>query len=241
MPYSKEEELRLWEQYKYQNDREAKKKLIKSLRPLIQKRANQFRNSGIPMTSIELEGMKLASQALDTYDPTKSALNTHVTNYLKKVSRFVTQHQNVASIPEPRALMLGKYKTIYSNLEDEKGREPTISELADAMNISQAEVERINLEQRAELGIDFESDDDEGGGFFFDVNPEAQTSPTERALGYVYFESDPVDKKILEYSLGIGGVPKLNLGETKKRLKLSDSEFNKRRRKLARDINELLD
>lgn len=242
MPLSKQEELELWKQYKYQGDNEAKKRLLKSLRPLIQYRVNQFRNSGLPMSSLELEGMKLAAQALDTYDPSRGTqLNTHVTNYLKKVSRFATTYQNVGHIPEPRALMIGQYKAIYSNLEDEKGREPTVSELADAMNVPEAEIERLQKEDRSDLSIELRGDtgEDDAGGFFYDIIGEQQSSPTKQALDFTYFDSDPVDKKILEYTFGLKGTPQKNLTEIKQKLNLSDTELKKRKKKLASNIQEL--
>ena len=80
-----------------------------------------------------MEAKRLVIQALDTYNPALSQLNTHIINYLKKLQRYVITYQNVAHIPEPRAIALGRYQTIYENLESEKGREPTVSELADAM------------------------------------------------------------------------------------------------------------
>tara|TARA_Y100000310_G_scaffold61181_1_gene56482 strand:+ start:1434 stop:1679 length:246 start_codon:yes stop_codon:yes gene_type:complete len=80
-----------------------------------------------------MEAKRLVILGLNSYNPALAQLNTHLINYLKKLQRFVISYQNVAHIPEPRAIGIGKYHTIFDNLESEKGREPTISELADAM------------------------------------------------------------------------------------------------------------
>ncbi len=110
------EELKQYEQdlfKKYQAGTPgAKRDLLKSLAPVINSQAGRFSGSGLPDIAVKLEGQRLALEAFKTYDPSKSQLNTHVTNSLKKLSRFVTNYQNVGHIPEPRALMIGKYNVI---------------------------------------------------------------------------------------------------------------------------------
>ncbi|MBC8409958.1 MAG: hypothetical protein H8E12_14735 [Rhodobacteraceae bacterium] len=128
----KQQELALWRQYKA-GDKTVLPQLLVSLAPVIQGQVNKFAGVGLPRISIELEAKRLTIQALNSYNPALSQLNTHVTNYLKKLQRFVMNYQNVGHIPEPRAMAIGKYTTVYENIETEKGREPTITELADAM------------------------------------------------------------------------------------------------------------
>ncbi|MBC8436695.1 hypothetical protein H8D85_00060 [bacterium] len=129
----KAEELQLWRQYKA-GDKQALQLLLKSLNPLIQNQVNKFAGVGLPRISIEMEAKSLAIQSFDSYNPALAQLNTHLTNYLKKLQRFVMSYQNVGHIPEPRAMAIGKYHTVYENIESEKGREPTIVELSDAMH-----------------------------------------------------------------------------------------------------------
>lgn len=237
---SKKDELELWKRYKKKDDKEAKKELIHSLKPLIRSQVNKYRTSGLPYDSLELEGINLASKAIETYDPTKAQLNTHVVNNLQKLSRFTTQHQNVGYIPEPRALMIGKYNTIYSNLEEEKGREPTIQELSDAMQVSPAEIERLQKEQRSDLHMTLPETDDEGGGFSYYIMPDEEDPQAREALEFTYFDAEPVDKKVLEYTFGLGGTEKTTNKEIKAKLGLTETELRKRRQRLAKNIKELL-
>lgn len=237
----KEKEFGLWEQYKKEGDRGAKKELIHSLTPLIRSQANKYKNSGLPYKALELEGKKLTSKAIDDYDPNQGAqLNTYVTTHLRKLSRFTNQYQNVGSIPEPRALMIGKYNTVTANLEEEKGREPTVSEIADAMHVPEVEIERLQNEQRKDLHMEFPSDDDESGGFFEYVRPESEDPILRQALNFVYHDSGSVDKKIIEYWFGHGGVERLSAKDIKNKLNLSETELRNRRKKIAKQIRELL-
>lgn len=236
----KEKEFGLWKQYKHDGDRQAKKELIHSLTPLIRSQANKYKNSGLPYKALELEGKKLASKAIDDYDPNQGAqLNTYVTTHLQKLSRFTNQYQNVGSIPEPRALMIGRYNTVFANLEEEKGREPTVAELADAMHVPQVEIERLQNEQRNDLHMEFPSDDDEAGGFHSYVMPQAENPILKQALDFVYHDSGNVNKKIIEHWFGYAGSESLTAKDIKKKLNLSETELRKRRKQIASQIREL--
>lgn len=234
----KNKEIELFNRYKA-GDQQAKMELVTSLTPLIISQTNKFAGSGLPQIAVKLEGQKLALQAIDTYDPTKSQLNTHVTNYLQKLSRFVTNYQNVGHIPEPRALMIGKYKTIYSNLESDKGREPSLFEVADAMQVSPIEIERLQVELRKDLSTSIISEDDDGTGFYEYVSPMGYDPKTKEAIDFVYFDSDSTDKKILEYTLGLYGNQKRKAKEIATLLNINEIELKNRKLKLAKQIKEL--
>lgn len=234
----KNKEMDLYYRYKA-GDQSAKTELISSLTPLILSQANKFNNSGLPTIAIKLEGQKLASQAIDTYDPSKAQLNTHVTNYLQKISRFVTNYQNVGHIPEPRALLIGKYNTITANLESDKGREPTTHEIADAMQINLAEVERLQTELRKDLSTSVIADDEDDSGFYEYISPMSYDPKMREAIDFTYFDADPTDKKILEYTLGLYGNPKRKGKEIAMALGISELELKRRRMDLAKQIKEL--
>ena len=160
--------------------------------------------------------------------------------HLKKLSRFVTTYQNVGHIPEPRALMIGKYHTLYSNLADDKGREPTIDELADSMNVSQKEIQRLQSELRGDLSIEYkEGDSDEPSGFYQFTN-QSYDPKLKQAIDFVYYDADPQEKKILEWTLGLNGQPQKQHKEIASALKLTDAELKKKREDLAKKIKELI-
>lgn len=237
-----QEELELWNKYRYQNDLKAGQELIKSLAPVINQQVAKYAGVALPKASIELEAKKLVYKALDTYDPRQSQLNTHVFNYLKKLQRFVINYQNVGHIPEPRARQIGRYNTIYDNLESEKGREPTTIELADAMSWPVAEVEKLQLELRSDLSIDTGSGDDEEMGRFFEFmsNPYSpEQFKVKQAIEFVYYDVDPIDKKIMEYSFGLAGMQKLKDKDIAVRLGMSPQQLSKRKKKLGQLLREV--
>lgn len=236
----KQRELDLWTRYKTGGDMDAKRELIASLKPIVNSQVSKFKTSGLPVSAIRLEGINLTSQAIDTYDPSRAQLNTHVINNLKKLSRFVTNYQNVGHIPEPRALLIGKYNACFENLKEELGREPTVIELSDAMHLPLVEIERLQLELRKDLSIEYSSgESDEAEGFYV-FTRDADESKKENAIQFVYFEADPIDKKILEYTFGLNGTQKLSFGAITKKLKINDAELKRRKKDLATQITEML-
>lgn len=238
----KTKELDLYYKYK-SGDMEAKNQLVKSLNPIISQQASKYYNSGIPPIAIRLEGKRLADHAIDTYDPSKAQLNTHVFNNLQKLSRFVTTYQNVGYIPEPRALMIGRYINIKDNLEAELGREPTTAELADALKVSVAEIDRLQLEMRKELSMQLITQDDEGGrsGFYEYSNQPTLVDPKRtQAIDIIYFDSDNTDRKILEMTGLYGNFQKRTDRDMLLALNLSPIELKTRKQNIAKKIKELL-
>jgi len=237
----KNQEIELWNRYKV-GDKQALQLLLKSLEPVIQGQVNKFAGVGLPRVSIEMEAKRLTIQALDSYNPALAKVSTHVTNYLKKLQRFVMSYQNVGHIPEPRAIAIGKYQTIYENIESDKGREPTVEELADQMQWSPVEVNRLQTELRKDLSIKHDTDDDTAGGFYYYSNPFNQDQESENLWHFIYYDADPIDKKIMEYTLPIFGVQgeALNRKQVAAKLNLTVNEVKKRQQKLAEKMQGLI-
>lgn len=227
--------------YKENKDPEIKRQLIFSLTPLIRGQVKKYTNSGLPYEALELEGKRLVGEAIEGYDPSFNVqLNTYATNHLRKLSRYTNQYQNVGQIPEPRALMIGKYETIFSNLESEKGREPTVAELSDAMQVSQREIERLQSERRNDLHMELPASDSSEGGFSYYIMPDIEDPKVREAVEFVYFDSSPVNKKIMEYTFGLGGTQKISSKDMKLKLSLTETELKKRKTEIANNIKSMI-
>ena len=204
--------------------------MLRSIDPLLQKQVNKFQTSPIPRTALETEARMLALKAFETYDPSKAQLNTHVTNHLKHIQRYVIEYQNVGKIPESRALEISKFNNINSHLEDSLGREPSTAELADELRWSTAEVDRMLTELRSDLDIR-QVEPDEGGGFY--DYTAYQSKGIDDALEFVYFDASPEDKLILEYIFGIKGKKRVPVSDIAKKLNKTESYVRTRLKKLA--------
>jgi DNA-directed RNA polymerase sigma subunit (sigma70/sigma32) len=185
----------------------------------------------LPRTALESQARLLAVKALQTYDPSRGTqINTHVGHELKHLNRYVIEYQNVGKIPENRGIAISKFQNIKSNLTEDLGREPTVTELADALMWSPAEVERMQTELRSDILIQQGKDE-----AFFDTtfNP---TDRTQDIVQFVYYQVGPDEKKVLEYTFGIGGSPKLTPAEMALRMNRPVSEV----RKMAHELGEMI-
>ena len=234
---NKEQELKLWQEWHDNKSRSSRNKLLRSLDPLLYKQVNKYVASPIPRTALETEARMLALNAFDTYDPSKAQLNTHVTNHLKHLQRYVLNYQNVGKIPEHRGLAISKFQNTQSNLAEDLGREPNATELADTLQWSIPEVERMQSELRSDLNI--RQLEEEGEGNFFDYTM-SQSSNLDDAVEFIYYDSSEEDKKILEYMFGIKGEQKIPVSEIALKLNKTESYIRSRLKILALNIKGIL-
>jgi RNA polymerase primary sigma factor len=229
----KENELSLWKKWKKTNDPIHLNALITSLDPFLQSNVNKFSTAPIPRVALESQARLLAVKALQTYDPARGTqINTHLGHELKHLNRYVIEYQNVGKIPENRGIAISKFQNIKANLTEDLGREPTITELADALVWSLAEVERMQTELRSDILIQQGKEE-----AFFDTtfNP---TDRTKDIVQFVYFQSGPEEKKFLEYTFGIGGNPILPTAEIAMKLGKTPADIRDMAKRLHKEITE---
>lgn len=235
-----EEQLELWKKYKT-GDKKALGKLINSLSPLIESNVQKYVGAPIPKSALWAEGVKLTIQALDSYSPEMGTnIATHVSNYLKKLYRFVGQYQNVGRIPEHRISKISVLKEAMDRLQDELGREPTVEELADDLKWPITEVERLKREIAKDLLVpDITPTDSYTLTQYFDV------SSPETNIAFFYTNYlDPEEQRLFERLVGFGR-PREYLSsiarEEAKRLKKPEDEVYRMLYSRKQKIEEKLD
>ena len=226
-------ELELWKKYKYEGDTVAKSQLLKSLKPMIISRVLPWmKNSPLPESAVEAEGIRLAAEAFETYDPKKGAqLKTHVWNRLNKIHRYGYTYQNVGSIPEPRAAQVGTYQNTVEMLRDKLEREPSIDEIRQELGWKISDIQSMQKELRGDLILDST------------LGP-VQASDTDigkEALHMVYFDAKPETKEIMEYTFDeFENKPTLSTAdEVARKLKIPVNEVRKEYKWIANEIEKV--
>lgn len=227
----KQEEKKLWEAWKT-GDNKALPRLITSMDPLIQQQVSKYSASGLPRIALETQARKLAYDSFHTYDPSKAGLNTHVVNNMRHMQRFVIEYQNVGKIPEHRGILITKFNNTNRMLENRLNREPSLAELSDELGWSLAETERMQLELRKDLTITQESGEDDSSSSFFDTKLY-ETDRLKDYISFVYHSASMEDKKIIEYSFGMGGSLPMQVKDIARKLRKSESYIRKRRASIA--------
>lgn len=204
MQEKKDIELETFKDWKKSQSKSDFQKLYTSMKPLIYGAAKSAAyGSNIPEIAHRVYAAQAFLDALRTFDPKGgAALQTHVYgNVSKKVKRLNYEYQNLGKIPEPRAILVGRFQNELANKHNELGREPSAAEMSDHMGIPLKHITGLMKEIRKDLAIDRTSGTDE---FSF-----SEQGKDEEFLSYLYYELTPEEKVVYEYMTGSYGRPKL--------------------------------
>lgn len=222
-------DYKYWEQWNKTKDDKDLSVLLKQVNPLIQYSVFQQKGS-LPTPIIEAEAKLQAVNAFKTYDPSKGTkLSTHLTNYLKKVSRLNYQYQEIYKVPEARRIKYQTFTTAKDELTQKYGRPPTVLELAEKLNWSNAEVSRFLSESKQELSDSQPLSNDTK---FYGDNSDSTM------LAYIYNDLPTKDKLLFEHTTGYGGKPILDNNELAKRLEMTPGQISYAKKKL---VNKIVD
>jgi DNA-directed RNA polymerase sigma subunit (sigma70/sigma32) len=200
-------EIAQWRDWKATKNPQAFEGLVDSYKKVFAQNYKQrLNNRSLPAAAINSEQLRLFIGALDTYDPTKAQLSTHVFNHLQKASRYVRKYQNIARQPE-RTIGIGRLQAREQYLNQFLGRMPTAEELADDLAedpadilAAQREVNLYNKEKRKELTFT---------GDFAEATA-IKTDPVLDKLYQVHAELNPEQRSVLEHKFGLFGKQQIN-------------------------------
>ena len=230
---SREERIEyLWDKWNKTKDPDVMDEIVDNFEGYIKYLKSVYRNSGIPESAIEGEGKRLVVEAVKKYKPGgKAKLGTYVSQWGQKMFRFVSKYQNIGRIPESRVAKINTYKTAVGDFYETYGREPTTEELSDELSWSPKEIERMRRELRGDVSFG---------------QPESQSQLKDMSVYdpdlITFFHSDlpQIDQKIMEHLTGFGGVKKLTVDETAKKLKLPKWKVAYAKKKLSKKLREYL-
>lgn len=178
----------------------------------------------------------VTAKALMNYDPNYGASPaTWISNQLRQLQREKRKSDSVLSVPD--GVQLDAY-TVYKaerEFEDEHGREPTLTELADASGIPVRRIRDVRKKMRRvgqETSADPEVQSEMAG---------AETDFSQDALDYVYNDSDTITKKIIEYTTGYNGEQPLSNAEIMKKLRLTPVQLTRLKAKVSLRVRDIID
>lgn len=151
----------------------------------------------LPVSTIKADMIQSFHRAMETYEPDKGQLNTHIGNHLRHTGRFVRTYSNIGKMPDPRSRMVWQYKDRETVLTERLGRPPSSVEMADDLGMSQKDVELLRTEIRKDIIVDPTTS---GLG---SIAPES--SKAMEQLNFLHMELAPDQQNILEYTYGMHG------------------------------------
>jgi DNA-directed RNA polymerase specialized sigma subunit len=192
-------ELQAWGRWKQDQNPQDFKFLLDSFRPLMYSQGRRYlQTAQLPRSAVEADLIQHFHRALETYDPNKGAqMNTHIWNHLQHTGRFLRTYQNIGKIPEPRARQIGHFQAREAILQENLGRLPTTTEMADSMSLAPKEIELLRKELRKDILVE------ETTSGLADIAQE-----TPRALEqmqFLHMELNPEQQLVLEHTYGMYG------------------------------------
>ncbi len=220
-------DIELFEAWKANPNEFTLEPLLKQLDPLIMSQVRNWSGT-ISEQRLRIRARALAKSALETYDPSKGAISTHLTTRLQKLSRDVYPYQNAARLPEHQQIKYRSYAAANSKLEDDLGRPPTAQEMSEELNWGKGAVMSYGQQLRGDFVAS------EG------VHAEFHEDGLEKTLvlDYVYHDLTPSEKVLFERITGYRGAKIATNNELMKDLNLSQGQLSYMKRKLIDKVSD---
>lgn len=197
-PTTKQKDLALWQTWKRTRSPQDLEALVKQVEPVLGREVNRWRNVA-PEFLLRNEAKKLALKAFEDYDPAHgTALATHVTNHLLKLSRTAYARQSTLSVPEATRLSFNNFARQERHLEEQLGRPPSLEELSDHLRLPPHKVQSL----RAEVGKREYMESGDGPAFVAHLD-----DPDLVALAW--HDMTPIQRTIFEHRTGYNDKPVL--------------------------------
>lgn len=222
----KSKDVELWSAWSKNPNKTTLTPLLKQVDPVINKEVSRWVGGPVAMPALRAQARQLAVKSFETFDPRKAALNTHLTNQLKSLSRDVYTYSGPARMPEHRKIKMKTFNDSLERLKDDLAREPSVEELADDLSWSPAEVARFRKEQRRELSDSLPV----SHGFSLDDDDDSIVS-------FVYHDLNPSDKVVFEHTTGYGGAQVLSTRDLMAKSGLTSGQISHSKRRLKSIIS----
>lgn len=223
-----DQDFDLWKTWSVDRNPEKLEPLLDKFEPVIQSHLRRYSGHvNIPTPSIHADLENRALQAFRTFDPTRGVqLATHVNWNLRGVHGFITQHQNLARIPENQIGKIRELTVAVHKLQDELGKVPDNAALASKLHWSPTQVKKLRTSLRKDLTTT---------GFQVPVGT-VMPSRWEAVKALLPSELSPKEKYVFEHTTGAGGAKVMQAQEMAQKLRMSNAAISRIRALVAGKI-----
>lgn len=180
----------------------------------------------------------MALNALQTFDPKKGNVRTHLLSQMQGLRRLAAKEQNIISIPEQVGLDFQRLEHAENELRDKLNRDPADDEVADFTGLSVRRIRKIrNFHQPIAEGMTAVSTDSENSPPELASTLPGNHSSADAWLDFVYDDLSPTDKLIMDMTLGRNGRRPTATQDIARRLNITPGAVSQRAAKIQAMID----
>jgi DNA-directed RNA polymerase specialized sigma subunit len=227
----------MYTQWRQAKTPESNTAILKAVQPVIDTAVLSYAGQNAHPT-IRSNARMMALKALDSFDPARGNVRTHLLSQLQGLRRATAKSQNIISIPEQVGLDFSNLTESENQLRDALGRDPSDDELADATNLSKRRIQKIRAfnQPLAEGTTVKDITEDNYGGDIASTVPGSNRG-ADAWFNFVYDDLSPTDKLIADMTLGRNGRRKTSTQDIARRLNITPGAVSQR----AAKIQSMLD
>lgn len=230
---NREEIAALWKRIK-QGDKEAKNKMMELNLRLVIPTAKRFQRPGMDLMDLIEEGNLGLLQAIDKFEPEKGyRFSTYAVYWIEQyIRKYIEEQSGSIKIPSHAWGNLKKWFRAWNNLKEVNGRDPSLNEMAQELNLTARQVKSIMDTLSAAKGVDSLTSlvhdeeeltledmiSDDGKGNPHDVFLQTENQETIKKSMELL---NPRDREILIMRYGLADNEPKTLGEVAEKLGLS--------------------
>lgn len=151
----REEMARLWKRVK-KGDAEAKHRIMEMNLRLVVPTAKRFVRPGMELMDLIEEGNLGLLQAIEKFEPQKGyRFSTYAVYWIEQyIRKFIEEQSGSIKIPSHAWGNLKRWFRAWNELKEANGRDPSLREMADELNLSARQVKSIMDTLNAARGVD---------------------------------------------------------------------------------------